>query len=56
MKNTYYEGPKMSISQEIDKMKYRLEGESFDEKVKRIARALMDSAEHKMELEDIFGT
>ena len=55
MKNTYYEGPKMSISQEIDKMKYRLEGESFDEKVKRIARALMDSAEHKMELEDIFG-
>ena len=55
MKNTYYEGPSMSISQEIDKMKYRLEGESFDEKVKRIARALMDSAEHKMELEDIFG-
>ena len=55
MKNTYYEGPTMGLSQEIDTMKYRQEGESFDEKVKRIARALMDGAEHKMELEDILG-
>ena len=45
----------MSLSQEIDTMKYRQEGESFDEKVRRIARALMDGAEHKFELEDILG-
>ena len=55
MQNTYYEGPSMPISQEIDAMKYRQEGETFDEKVKRIARALMDGAEHKYELEDILG-
>ena len=55
MKNTYYEGPTMGLSQEIDAMKYRQEGESFDEKVKRIARALMDGAEHQFELEDILG-
>ena len=55
MDNTYYPGPSMGLSQEIDQMKYRQEGESFDEKIKRIAVALMDSSEHQMELEDILG-
>jgi ribonucleoside-diphosphate reductase alpha chain len=45
----------MPISEEIDQMKYRLEGEDFDSKVKRIARALADGIEHQYELEDIFG-
>ena len=53
--NRVYEGPSVSISQEIDKMKYRQEGGSFDEKVKHIARALKDNDEHCMELEEIFG-
>ena len=55
MKNTYYEGPSMPISQEIDKMKYRQEDESFDDKVNRIANALQDSKEHELELQDILG-
>ena len=55
MDNTYYDGPTMSISQEIDVMKYRQDGESFDDKVKRIARALEDSIEHRWELEEILG-
>jgi len=45
----------MPISEEIDKMKYRLEGETFNEKIKRIARALSDGIEHQYELEDILG-
>jgi len=45
----------MPISEEIDKMKYRLEGETFNEKIKRIARALCDGTEHQWELEDILG-
>ena len=55
MKNTYYEGPSMPISQEIDTMKYRQEGETFDDKVKRIAGALADDESHQMEVEDILG-
>ena len=55
MRNIYYDGPSMSISQEIDEMKYRQEDESFDEKIKRIANALCDNEEHKLELEDILG-
>jgi len=55
MRNTTYEGPSMPISEEIDQMKYRLEGESFDGKIKRIARALSDGIEHQYELEDILG-
>ena len=55
MKNTYHSGPVTPISQEIDKVKYREEGETFDDKIKRIANALCDSEEHKMELEDILG-
>ena len=55
MRNTIYTGPSMPISEEIDQMKYRLEGEDFDGKVKRIARALSDGIEHQYELEDILG-
>ena len=55
MNNTYYEGPETSISKELDEMKYRQEGETFDDKIRRMAGALKDSEEHKMELQDIFG-
>ena len=55
MKNTYYNGPSMPLSNEIDEMKYRQEGETFDDKVRRIAEALMDSDEHRMEMEEILG-
>ena len=55
MRNTEYQGPSMPISEEIDKMKYRLEGETFDGKIKRIAKALCDGIEHQYKLEDILG-
>jgi len=55
MNNVYYESPTMTISEEIDKMKYRQEGETFDDKVRRIAGALHDTPEHKYELQDILG-
>jgi ribonucleoside-diphosphate reductase alpha chain len=55
MRNTEYQGPFMAISEEIDRMKYRLKDESFDQKVKRIARALSDGIEHQYHLEDILG-
>lgn len=55
MHNTEYLGPQSSLSQEIDMMKYRQENESFDEKIKRIARALCDGQEHRYNLEDILG-
>jgi ribonucleoside-diphosphate reductase alpha chain len=45
----------MPISEEIDQMKYRLEDETFDGKIKRIAKALCDGIEHQYELEDILG-
>ena len=55
MKNRIYEGPTLSISNEIDKMKYRQEGESFHDKVVRISGALSDSDDHRLELEEILG-
>ena len=55
MRNTEYAGPTTALSQEMDAMKYRQEGESFDEKIKRIARALADGIEHQWELEDVLG-
>ena len=55
MRNIEYAGPITSISEEIDAMKYRQEGESFDDKVKRMAGALNDTPEHQLELDDIFG-
>jgi hypothetical protein len=42
LRNRNYEGPVMTISQEIDEMKYRQKGETFDDKIKRIAKALSD--------------
>ena len=56
MKNIYYEGPQCPISQEIDEMKYRQEGESFHDKVLRMANAMSDDEDHRLELEDIYGT
>ena len=55
MRNTQYEGPSMTISQEIDEMKYRQKGETFDDKIKRIAKSLCDGIEHQYTLEDILG-
>ena len=55
MRNVFYDGPGAPLSQEIDSMKYRQEGESFDDKIKRIANALMDNEDHQFELEDILG-
>jgi len=55
MDNKFYEGPSLPLSQEIDKDKYRQEDESFNDKVNRIATALYDTEEHKMELLDILG-
>ena len=53
--NEEFKGPQSPISQEIDTMKYRQKDESFDEKIKRIARALSDNDEHKYNLESILG-
>ncbi len=53
--NKEFIGPESSISKEIDEMKYRQKDESFDQKIKRIARALSDDDEHKYNLEDILG-
>ena len=55
MRNISYDGPSLPISQEIDKMKYRQTDESFDEKIKRIAKSLSDGIEHQYELEEILG-
>jgi len=55
LRNRTYEGPDMPISTEIDEMKYRQKGESFDEKIKRIANALCDDEQHRFDLEDILG-
>ena len=45
--------PTTNISIEIDKMKYRLNGETFEGKVERIARTLSDSQEHYANLYEI---
>jgi len=45
--------PKTNISIEIDKMKYRLDGETFEGKVERIARTLSDNQEHYAHLYEI---
>jgi len=55
MRNIEYTGPDKDISKEIDMMKYRQKDESFDEKIKRIARTLSDDDQHQYELEDILG-
>ena len=55
MNNRTYPGPTMPLSIEIDEMKYRQQGETFDGKVKRLARALCDDDVHRLDLEEIFG-
>ena len=55
MNNTYYNGPTLKLSQEIDKMKYCQDDESFDDKIRRIAGSLSDDQEHKYVLQDILG-
>ena len=55
LKNRTYEGPKAPISIEIDEMKYRQEGETFHDKVERIARSLSDNETHRLEFEEILG-
>src|SRR6056300_21013 len=55
LRNRNYEGPTMTIAQEIDEMKYRQKGETFNDKIQRIARTLCDGDEHRFVLEDILG-
>lgn len=55
MHNTEYTGPTTTIAEEIDKMKYRQSDETFDDKIKRIAKTLCDNEEHRYSLEDILG-
>ena len=55
MRNRQYSGPSLPLSQEMDEMKYRQEGETFDDKIKRIASALADDDAHQLEFEEILG-
>jgi ribonucleoside-diphosphate reductase alpha chain len=55
LRNRDYEGPVMTIAKEIDEMKYRQKGETFNDKIKRIARTLSDGDEHRFVLEEILG-
>lgn len=49
------QGPTLPISEEIHRTKYRLDGESFEQCVYRIANALKDGEEHRRALKDILG-
>ena len=51
MKNEY--GPTISISEEIHRMKYRSEGETFEESQTRVAEALKDDESHFQSFRDI---
>ena len=46
-------GPTTKLSQEIHALKYRLDNESFEECIYRIANALKDSDDHFYELKDV---
>ena len=46
-------GPTLPISEEIHKMKYRGEGETFKEAMTRVADSLKDSEDHFLALKDI---
>lgn len=50
--SNYHYGPTLPLSQEIDREKYRQEGEDFYQKVTRIAQALKDDANHFEEFRD----
>lgn len=45
----------MPLSQEIDAIKYRQEGETFNDKIKRLAQSMSDNDVHRLELEEILG-
>lgn len=51
MSNTH--GPSLNISKEIHQMKYRLEGETFDDAMERISSTLSDNNEHRRALSGI---
>ena len=53
--NTMMMGPTLPISEEIDKMKYRGDGEDFAGKVYRISATLADNDDHRVALKDILG-
>lgn len=48
-------GPTIPISQEVHQTKYRLDGESFEQCVYRLANGLKDGEEHRKALKDILG-
>ena len=50
-----FRGQSLSLSKEIDEQKYRQKGESFEDKVERIACALADDDLHCEELTGILG-
>lgn len=45
-------GPTLEISKDIHATKYRLEGETFEQAMRRIAHAMADDAEHEKDLLD----
>lgn len=53
--NSMMMGPTLPISEEIDKMKYRGDGEDFASKVYRISATLADNDGHRVALKDILG-
>ena len=55
IENRLFEGPSVPLSQEIDKMKYRQDGETFHDKVLRLALSMSDDKEHEIELKEIYG-
>lgn len=50
--NTIEYGPKTQLSEEIDAIKYRADGETFNMKVARIAHALKDDENHRVNFKD----
>ena len=53
--NSMMMGPTLPISEEIDKMKYRGDGEDFAGKIYRISATLADNDDHRVALKDILG-
>jgi len=47
------QGPKIPVAQWADEVKYRQEGESYSQKVARVAQALSDDQEHYYKFKDI---
>jgi len=50
--NTIEYGPTTQLSEEIDAIKYRADGETFNMKVARIAHALKDDENHRVNFKD----